>query len=39
MIAELNKKLDVYDENQTLKYEKFYKLIEKNNLLSRWPCY
>ena len=38
MIAELNKKLDVYDENQTLKYEKFYKLIEKNNLLSRWPC-
>ena len=37
MIAELNKKLDVYDENQTLKYEKFYKLIEKNNLLSRWP--
>ena len=37
MIAELNKKLDVYDENQTLKYEKFYKLIEKNNLISRWP--
>jgi DNA polymerase I len=37
MINELNKKLDVYDENQTLKYEKFYKLIEKNNLLSRWP--
>ena len=38
MINELNKKLDVYDENQTLKYEKFYKLIERNNLLSRWPC-
>jgi len=37
MINELNKKLDVYDENQTLKYEKFYKLIEKNNLISRWP--
>jgi DNA polymerase I-like protein with 3'-5' exonuclease and polymerase domains len=37
MIVELNKKLDVFDENQTLKYEKFYKLIERNNLLSRWP--
>ncbi len=37
MIAELNEKLDVFDENQTLKSEKFYKLVERNNLLSRWP--
>ena len=37
MIHQLNNKLDVYDENGTLKYEKFYKMVAKNKLLEVWP--
>ena len=37
MIEQLNNKLGVYDENQTLKYEKFYAMVERNKLLPTWP--
>jgi|3_EtaG_2_1085321.scaffolds.fasta_scaffold02396_7 DNA polymerase I-like protein with 3'-5' exonuclease and polymerase domains len=37
MIKQLNNKLGVYDENQTLKYEKFYAMVERNELLGAWP--
>jgi len=37
MIEQLNNKLGVYDENQTLKYEKFYAMVERNKLLGSWP--
>jgi len=36
MVEELNNKIDVF-ENGVMKYEKFFKMVQRNDLLSVWP--